>query len=180
MKTVSSRRTALHLHLIYRVAVDPWSMYLVQVPRRLREARRSDGIPNHVEFEPDPGVGSGGGLASAAALGRASRTLGPDQQAVTTRPAPSVRPRHLPRADLLKRVFGAEALRCECGHSLRVIAAITEPNVAMRILECMGIPPRAPPVERASTSVIVEDPSLDQAEAASFDQSPPDDWDLGA
>jgi hypothetical protein len=63
---------------------------------------------------------------------------------------------------------------------MRVIAAITEPKVAKRILECMGLPPRAPPIEPAGTSVIVADPWLDEAEAAGFDQSPPDDWDLGA
>ena len=63
---------------------------------------------------------------------------------------------------------------------MRVIAAITEPAVAKRILECMGLPQRAPPLEPARTPVSVADPSLDEAEAASFDQSPPDDWDLGA
>ncbi len=63
---------------------------------------------------------------------------------------------------------------------MRVIAAITEPKVARRILECMGLPPRAPPLEPSNTSVICADPWLDRAESASFDQSPPDDWDVGA
>ncbi len=63
---------------------------------------------------------------------------------------------------------------------MRVIAAITEPTVAKRILECMGLPPRAPPLEPARTSGFAADPWLEEAEAAGFDQSPPDDWALGA
>ena len=63
---------------------------------------------------------------------------------------------------------------------MRVIAAITEPTIAKRILKCMGLPPRAPPLEAARTSRIVAVPWLDEVEAAGFDQSPPDDWDLGA
>jgi hypothetical protein len=111
---------------------------------------------------------------------QALKVPGRNPPVVSPRPAPSVRPRHLPWADLLKRVFGVEALRCECGHSMRVIAAITEPTVAKRILECMGLPPRAPPLEPARTSGIDAVPWLDEVEAAGFDQSPPDDWDLGA
>jgi len=102
------------------------------------------------------------------------------QQAVTPRPVPAVRPRRLPWADLLQRVFGVEALRCKCGHSMRVLAAITDPKVAKRILECMGLPPRAPPLAPARTTGLASDPWLDEAEAGGFDQSPPEDWDLGA
>jgi hypothetical protein len=63
---------------------------------------------------------------------------------------------------------------------MRVIAAITEPTIAKRILACMGLPPRAPPLEPARTSGLASDPWLEEAESASFDQSPPDDWDAGA
>jgi len=92
----------------------------------------------------------------------------------------SPRPRRLPWADLLQRVFGIQALQCECGKSMRVIAAITEPTVAKRILECMGLPPRAPPLEPARTSGLAADSWLEEAEAGGFDQSPPDGWTLGA
>jgi hypothetical protein len=102
------------------------------------------------------------------------------QQAVTPRQALSDRSRRLPWADLLHRVFGVEALRCECGHSMRLIAAITEPTVAKRILECMGLPPRAPPLAPAASSGSASGPWLEEIEAAGFDQSPPDDWALGA
>ncbi len=62
---------------------------------------------------------------------------------------------------------------------MRVIAAITEPTVAKRILECMGLPPRAPPLTPARTSGSASDPWLEEAEAAGFDQSPSDDWEPG-
>jgi hypothetical protein len=63
---------------------------------------------------------------------------------------------------------------------MRVIAAITEPTVAKRILECMGLPPRAPPLKPARVVGFASGPWLGEIEAAGFDQSPPDDWDLGA
>jgi hypothetical protein len=112
---------------------------------------------------------------------RAAEAPCPAQQAAP-RPAPSTRlrrPRRLPWADLLKRIFGVEALRCECGHSMRVLAAITEPKVAKRILECMRLPPRAPPLTPTRGSASVAEPWLEEP-AADFDQTPPDDWDSGA
>ncbi len=62
---------------------------------------------------------------------------------------------------------------------MRVIAAITEPTVAKRILKSMGLPPRAPPLEPASPSGFASDPWLGETEAADFDQSPSEDCDLG-
>ncbi len=72
-----------------------------------------------------------------------------------------------------------EALRCRCGEPMRVIAAITDPAVAKRILECMGLPPRAPPVRPASAqdsaaTLWFEEPAED------FDQTPLDDGNFGA
>jgi len=121
-------------------------------------------------IEVDPSASLGAKAAPAPVL---------PQQAAPS-PIPSPRPRRLPWADLLQRVFGIEALQCECGKSMRVIAAITEPTIAKRILECMGLPPRAPPLEPACTSGFAADPWLEEAEAADFDQSPPDDWAHGA
>ena len=99
---------------------------------------------------------------------------------VESLPAASVRRQRLPWADLLKRVFGIEALRCQCGESMRVLAAITEPTVAQRILIGMGLPPRAPPLVPASSP----DPAvgfwLEEPASADFDQTPPDDWGSGA
>ena len=77
-------------------------------------------------------------------------------------------------------VPGLTPLQCECGHSMRVIAAITEPTVAKRILGCMGLPPRAPPLTKADAPGVASEPWPEETAAAGFDQSPPDDWDLGA
>jgi len=47
------------------------------------------------------------------------------------------RPRRLPWAELLQRVFAVDALRCtRCGSPMRLIAAIDAPTVARKILEC--------------------------------------------
>ncbi|MBK7950725.1 MAG: hypothetical protein IPK00_18705 [Deltaproteobacteria bacterium] len=55
--------------------------------------------------------------------------------------------RRIAWADLLKRVFEADALRCpDCGARMRMIAAITEADVAHRILECLALAQRAPPL----------------------------------
>jgi hypothetical protein len=58
--------------------------------------------------------------------------------------------------------------------------AETDPTVAKRILDCMDLPPRAPPLTPACTSGFAADPWLEDTEAGDFDQSPPDDRALGA
>ena len=69
-------------------------------------------------------------------------------------------------AALLQRVFQIDALRCpRCGHAMRLIAAIEDPAVARRILECLKLPVRAPPLAEATA----------EPEQA---MQPPEDWDL--
>ena len=47
---------------------------------------------------------------------------------------------------LLKRVFGIDIEHCpQCGDTLKIIAAIEEPAVIVRILTHLGLPARAPP-----------------------------------
>jgi hypothetical protein len=48
-------------------------------------------------------------------------------------------------ARLLKRVFHIDVERCACGGQLKVLAAIEEPVVIVRILTHLGLPARAPP-----------------------------------
>jgi hypothetical protein len=56
-------------------------------------------------------------------------------------------PRRTAWADLLQRVFEVDALRCPaCGGRMRILSAITEPDVARRILEWLDMPSRAPPL----------------------------------
>ena len=73
-------------------------------------------------------------------------------------------------ARLLQRVFDIDGLRCpRCGSTLRFIAAIEDPAVARKILECLGLPARAPPLEPTAL-----DDGGAQAEKAAceFDQTP--------
>ena len=77
-------------------------------------------------------------------------------------------------AELLQRVFGIDALRCpRCGSTLRLVPAIEDPDVARKILECLKLPARAPPLEPAS---LIDNPpeaaARDYAAAWDFDQSP--------
>jgi hypothetical protein len=86
-------------------------------------------------------------------------------------PAPNrgARPR-LGWAELLQRVFDIDALRCpRCGSTLRVVAAIEDPDVARRILECLELPARAPPLAPAA----VESPQPDPPEANDWLFDPP-------
>ena len=49
-------------------------------------------------------------------------------------------------ARLLKRVFDIDIDHClNCGGSLKIIAAIEDPPVIVRILTHLGLPTRAPP-----------------------------------
>ncbi len=48
-------------------------------------------------------------------------------------------------ARLLKRVFDIDVEHCpQCGGDLKIIAAIEEPAVIVRILTHLGLPARAP------------------------------------
>lgn len=65
-------------------------------------------------------------------------------------PAPAAalpRPRRLAWAELLKRVFAVDVLECpRCGERTRVLTASLPPDATRAILECLGLPSRAPPV----------------------------------
>ncbi len=78
-------------------------------------------------------------------------------------------------AQLLQRVFDIDALRCpRCGSTLRLIAAIEDPAVARRILDCLNLPARSPPVEPAPWATIPANPvAPDRGADWEFDQSRP-------
>ncbi len=74
-------------------------------------------------------------------------------------------------AALLQRVFAIDALRCpRCGSTLRLLAAIEDSAVAHAILECVGLPPRAPPIAAARAEPGAVSPDL--GDAFDFDQTP--------
>jgi hypothetical protein len=79
-------------------------------------------------------------------------------------------------AELLQRVFEVDALGCpRCGGRMRVLSAITDPTVAVRILRCLALPSRAPPLatplEGGDPSESVEEEFPDSILEFDFDQS---------
>ena len=104
---------------------------------------------------------------------RAGDRRDPPPETAVARP----RPRRLAWAELLQRVFEVEALRCpRCGARMRILAAIEHPEVARKILECLDLPARAPPLSPApSTSAGYEAESSGEEPAWVFDQTPPDE-----
>ncbi len=63
-----------------------------------------------------------------------------------------------------------DALRCpRCDGAMRLVAAIEDPDVARRILECLKLPARAPPLGAAAAEP--EQPPWPE-EDRFFDQSP--------
>jgi hypothetical protein len=60
------------------------------------------------------------------------------------------RPRNYTWAALMARVFEIDVLICpNCNGRLRILAAIHPPVNTRKILECMGLRSRVPPVARA-------------------------------
>ncbi|MGH8095642.1 MAG: transposase [Chthoniobacterales bacterium] len=62
----------------------------------------------------------------------------------------SVPPRHARNytwSELMKRVWALDVLECpRCQGQMKIVAAIRAPDAVRRILECVGLPWRAPPV----------------------------------
>ena len=47
----------------------------------------------------------------------------------------------------MKRVFAVDVLECDrCGGRMRILAEIHSLDAIQAILECLGLPPRAPPI----------------------------------
>ena len=69
--------------------------------------------------------------------------------------------------------------------AMRILSAITDAEVARRILECLALPTRAPPNARAPDSSEmrygpVESALEQQPDVPEFDQRQPREWDFGA
>ena len=61
------------------------------------------------------------------------------------------RPRRFAWAELLKRVFSVDALKCnKCGNTMRILCAVNPPDAIRKILDCLGLPSRPPPIAPAS------------------------------
>ena len=80
------------------------------------------------------------GLRAAVVPGPAQNTRVPSDEHAHGAPA------HIGWARLLKRVFDLDLEHCpQCGGEFKIIAAIEEPAVIVRILTHLGLPARAPP-----------------------------------
>jgi hypothetical protein len=68
----------------------------------------------------------------------------------------SRRRRNYAWAELMKRVWAVDVLECpRCFGRMRLVAALHAEKALYRILECLGLPCRAPPVSPARRSDIV-------------------------
>ena len=71
------------------------------------------------------------------------------------------RSRNYTWAELMQRVWAIDVLECPtCGGRMRILAAIHSAEAIRAILDCLGLPPRAPPVAAA-----VAEPEEDGIEA---------------
>jgi putative transposase/transposase-like zinc-binding protein len=58
-------------------------------------------------------------------------------------------------AELMKRVWALDVLECpRCQGRMRILAAIHSPDAIHKILVCLGLPSRAPPVSRAVPTTV--------------------------
>jgi Putative transposase len=61
-------------------------------------------------------------------------------------------------ASLMARVFEIDVLKCsDCNGRLKILAAIHPPTNTQKILECMGLPIRPPPIARAVSEPTCEE-----------------------
>jgi len=67
-------------------------------------------------------------------------------------------PRNYSWAELMRRVFAVDVLECpKCHGRIRILVAIHPPDAIRKILDCLGLPSRPPPISRARL-----DPDIDQ------------------
>src|SRR5262245_13672212 len=56
-------------------------------------------------------------------------------------------PRNYSWSQLMARIFALDVLECQrCGGRMKILAAIEDPSVDRKILDCLGLPSRPPPV----------------------------------
>ena len=72
-----------------------------------------------------------------------------EDKSTASESAPQPKRKNYSWAALLKRVFDMDMVRGICGGPVRVIAAIEEPETVEKILKCLGLPSRPPPLRPA-------------------------------
>ncbi len=113
-----------------------WRERVVPAGPHPGELARPTRCHNALSGEPSPGAEVGDGARSLD-LSAAAPSSAPENR----RPM-----RRYAWADLLRRVFAVDVLECpDCGGPMRILAAIHPPDATRAILECLGLPSRAPP-----------------------------------
>jgi hypothetical protein len=101
-------------------------------------AFRSLVVPQEEALSPATHAGCQGGRATA------------ETGSGKVRDGRNCQPRNYPWAQLMARVFEFDVLVCpRCGARMRILAAINAPDAIRKILACLGLPTRAPPVSPA-------------------------------
>jgi hypothetical protein len=98
-----------------------------------------------------PPAAAAGTEAHPAAIAPSSLKV-PDADAtedITPAKSATRHPRNYAWAELMRRVWEFDVLACRCGGRLRIISAIHPPETTRKILECMGLPSRPPPIASA-------------------------------
>ncbi len=107
--------------------------------------RRAEVVPRVAEAPALPGGMSTQDVQGRTAPGGAPFS-GSGSPEWPPRPGPPGRPRRLPWAELMRRVFAVDVLKCpDCGGPMRILAAIHDPTAVRAILDSLGLPSRAPP-----------------------------------
>ena len=103
--------------------------------------------PREVEVTPAGAHEGGGGEPESNARVAATPAIeAPPDPERPARMGPPGTPRRLSWAELMRRVFVVDVLKCpNCGGRMRILAAIRDPTATRAILECLGLPSRPPP-----------------------------------
>ena len=76
---------------------------------------------------------------------------------VAAEPRTVPHPRNYTWAELMKRVWAFDVLECpRCLGRMRILAAIHPPGATQKILDCLGLPSRAPPVAPAASMLLTQ------------------------
>jgi hypothetical protein len=96
--------------------------------------------------QPDTAPTETATLAQAPTLPSARSSHDASQQ-----PGPCRHGRNYTWAELMRRVFAFDVLECpRCLGRMKIVAAIHSPNAIRKILDCLGLPSRAPPIAPAA------------------------------
>jgi hypothetical protein len=127
----------------YHGLLAPSAGWRAEIVPRMREARRGADTPPFPTPPPAPVTSPS---IPDGAPARSTTFVPPVEPERPPRIGPPGNPRRLSWAELMRRVFAVDVLKCtRCGGPMRILAAIHDPDAVRAILESLGLPSRAPP-----------------------------------